>query len=94
MVKILPINDCNECPYNRWIDVNYSYECEVTHKQLMFKDIGMEECLKQLLSQCPLVDLESIATAKEYLKVMNTIKCNENTTWLKAEDYYKSLDGV
>lgn len=94
MVKILPVTCCTDCPYSRWIDVNYSYECGLNCLQLRFKEIGVEECLKQLFEQCPLIDLESIATAKEYLEVMNTIKDNDKKNmWLKASDYYKCIKG-
>ena len=53
-MKILPIDSCGDCPYYRWIDVNYSVECGLTCEQIRYKEIGAEKALTKLFNQCPL----------------------------------------
>lgn len=53
-MKILPIDNCDNCPHYRWIDVNYSLECGLTCEQIRYKEIGAEKALMELFNQCPL----------------------------------------
>lgn len=54
MVKILPLNNCTDCPHYRWIEVNYSVECGLTYEQIRYKEIGADKALMKLFNQCPL----------------------------------------
>lgn len=53
-MKILPIDNCVDCPNYRWIDVNYSLECGLTYEQVRYKEIGVDKALMKLFNQCPL----------------------------------------
>ena len=53
-MKILPLNNCTDCPHYRWIEVNYSVECGLTYEQIRYKEIGADKALMKLFSQCPL----------------------------------------
>ena len=55
-MKILPIDNCTDCPHYRWIDVNYSLECGLTYEQVRYKEIGVDKALIKLFNQCPLQD--------------------------------------
>lgn len=55
-MKILPIDNCTDCPHYRWIDVNYSFECGLTYEQIRYKEIGADKALMKLFNQCPLQD--------------------------------------
>lgn len=53
-MKILPLNNCTDCPHYRWIEVNYSVECGLTYEQIRYKEIGADKALMKLFNQCPL----------------------------------------
>ena len=53
-MKILSINNCDDCPHYRWIDVNYSLECGLTCEQVRYKEIGVDKAIMELFNQCPL----------------------------------------
>lgn len=53
-MKILPLNNCADCPHYRWIEVNYSVECGLTYEQIRYKEIGADKALMKLFNQCPL----------------------------------------
>jgi len=53
-MKILPIDNCDDCPHYRWIEVNYSLECGLTYEQVRYKEIGADKALIKLFNQCPL----------------------------------------
>lgn len=53
-MKILPIDNCDDCPHYRWIEVNYSLECGLTCEQIRYKEIGADKALIKLFNQCPL----------------------------------------
>lgn len=55
-MKILPIDNCTDCPHYRWIDVNYCFECGLTYEQIRYKEIGADKALVKLFNQCPLQD--------------------------------------
>ena len=55
-MKMLPIDNCDNCPHYRWIDVNYCFECGLTCEQIRYKEIGADNALMKLFSQCPLQD--------------------------------------
>ena len=54
IMKMLPIDNCDDCPHYRWIDVNYSLECGLTYEQVRYKEIGVDKALIKLFNQCPL----------------------------------------
>lgn len=54
IMKILPLNNCTDCPHYRWIEVNYSVECGLTYEQIRYKEIGADKALMKLFNQCPL----------------------------------------
>ena len=53
-MKILPIDNCDDCPHYRWIEVNYSLECGLTCEQIRYKEIGADKAFIKLFNQCPL----------------------------------------
>ena len=53
-MKILPIDNCTDCPHYRWIDVSYSFECGLTYEQIRYKEIGVDKAFMKLFDQCPL----------------------------------------
>lgn len=53
-MKMLQIDNCDDCPHYRWIDVNYSLECGLTYEQVRYKEIGVDKALIKLFNQCPL----------------------------------------
>ena len=53
-MKILPLNNCTDCPHYRWNEVNYSVECGLTYEQIRYKEIGADKALMKLFNQCPL----------------------------------------
>ena len=57
-MKILPINNCGDCPNMTWMDLNYSVNCDLSGGSVRFKEIGSEEALSELFKDCPLDDLD------------------------------------
>ena len=53
-MKMLPIDNCTDCPHYTWIDMNYSLECGLTCELVRYKDIGVDKALMELFNQCPL----------------------------------------
>lgn len=53
-MKILPVDNCGDCPHYRFVDVNYSLECGLTSEQIRYKEIGVDKALIKLFNQCPL----------------------------------------
>ena len=53
-MKILPIDNCGDCPHYRFVDVNYSLECGLTCEQVRYKETGVDKALIKLFNQCPL----------------------------------------
>lgn len=53
-MKMLPINHCSDCPHYRWIDISYSFECELTCEQIRYKETGVNVAFMRLFDQCPL----------------------------------------
>lgn len=53
-MKLVPIGDCEDCPFFHWYDITYTLECGKSLKQIRYKEIGADEALIELFSQCPL----------------------------------------
>ena len=53
-MKILPIDNCGDCPHYKFVDVNYSLECGLTCEQVRYKETGVDKALIKLFNQCPL----------------------------------------
>ena len=79
-MKILPIDDCADCPHYRWIELNYSFECGLTYELIRYKEIGVDEALMELFSQCPLEEYPN-----SEIKLLNSYLVEKGL----AEDYIR-----
>jgi len=53
-MKLVPIGDCEDCPFFNWYDITYTLECGKSLKQIRYKEIGSDKAIMELFNQCPL----------------------------------------
>ena len=53
-MKLVPIGDCEDCPFFNWYDITYTLECGKSLKQIRYKEIGSDKAIMELFGQCPL----------------------------------------
>lgn len=99
MIKVLPINNCKECPkFNE--EIPY-YECLASDTRCYEKDDDWEDYLEQY---CPLIYLETIIDeafekGKEYSMMQENIRTQvklstEPTQWFTAQEFLEKLENL